>query len=179
MPYVPACRTSPRTVTEAPMSAQRGSCRIVRMSPSRKGTSVFGSPFIAAARLSSSRSPGSFSLDENRRRINAAQIAVYQQAVARLHHDVVHGIPCEGFAEIDAQNFHRTVGLRAKELRRVQRSVLRDPACQIDRIPQVRLPRSAVLPGLANFPANPNFGCGFKIVAAEDANSVKRLQFWR
>src|SRR5438034_3909336 len=33
---------------DAPMSVQRGSCLIVRMSPSRNGTSVFGSPFIAA-----------------------------------------------------------------------------------------------------------------------------------
>src|SRR5882762_7519564 len=121
---------------------------------------------------------GHFSLDENRWRINAARIAVHQQAVSRLHHHVVHGISRESFLEIDAQNFHRAVGLRSEELRGVQRSVLRDPACQIDRVPQVRLPRSAVLPGFPNFATNPDFRCRLKIVAAKDANGIKRLQLW-
>src|SRR5712692_7093401 len=122
---------------------------------------------------------GYFSLDENRRRINSARIAVHQQAVARLHHDVVHGIPRKGFAEIDAQNFHRAVGLRAEELRGIERSILRDPSCQINRVPQVRLARSTILPRLANFTANPDFRRGLKIVTAEDANRIERLQLWR
>ena len=104
---------------------------------------------------------------------------MYQQAIAWLHENVVDWISRESLAEIDTQNFHCAVGLRAEKLRRVERSILRDAACQIDRVPQVRLTRSAVLPRLPNLPANPNFRRRLKIVAAEYANSVQRLQLWR
>ena len=103
------------------------------------------------------------------------RIAVYQQTVTRLNQYVVHRIPGKGFAEIDTEDFHRAVGLRAEKLRGIERSILRDPAGQIDRVLQVHLSRGTVFPWRSNFPADPDFRSRLKIEPAEHSHSVKRL----
>src|SRR5216683_2667742 len=122
------------------MSVQRGSWRIVRMSPSRWGTIRIEACKIGAIRVSASlqstgythqifdahvRSEGitprlgHFALDVNRGWINTSQIAVDQQTVAGLEENVVYWISRECFAKVDAQDFHIAVGLRAEKLRRI------------------------------------------------------------
>ena len=101
---------------------------------------------------------------------------MHQQTVTWLEHDVVDWIPGKSFAEINTQDFHVAIRQRAEKLNRVERSVLCDAACLIHHVSQVRLARSAILPGFSNFTANPNFRRWLEIVAAEYANGIKRLE---
>ena len=81
-----------------------------------------------------------------------------QDTVTRFEQQVIHGISRQRLSQVHTEDLHRSVGLSPEKLRRLQTGVGRDSPRQIDRVTQMRLPRSTELSRCPDFTADPDSG---------------------
>src|SRR5580704_4089962 len=117
-----------------------------------------------------------FTFDVDGCRFDIGGIAMNEYSVARLQNNIVQGIPVESLPQVDAQDFHRPICLATKQLSGIHGSVRSRPAGKVDRIPKMSFAGRTVLAWSSNFSTNPYIGRGLEVIAAEDADGVKRLQ---
>ena len=66
---------------------------------------------------------GHFAPDVHARRVHAILAAVHDDAVARLHQDILQRVGIEGGGKIHIQDFERAVRLSAEQLRGIKRRI--------------------------------------------------------
>src|SRR5690348_10721754 len=96
--------------------------------------------------------------------------------VPRLDQNIVESLTRQRVAQRDIEDFLRTVGHRAKELRLVEPGFWRGPAGLVHRIAEMLLAARPVAPRGFHFPADQHFWYRFEIVPAKDSDGIEWLK---